>query len=379
MTETPILPLLKVAYLCEFPTLLGGEKSLLTFLSQWINNKGHAVVVAPCKGSLADQLSDLDVMHVPWPKQGKLAAEQLIETLQRQQVQLVHSNSLMMADTAFLLAERMQIPCVAHVRDIMSLSQSHRTRLSQVDKLIAVSEAVRESLLEQGIPQAQVTTIYNAVDAERLRQSARPGLLRQELKLLSEVPLVGCVGQIAIRKGQDFFLEVAEGIARIDRSVHFVMVGERYSTKQESRDYEQLLHRKAAQYPLTSRVHFMGYRSDVPSILSDLDVLVVPSRQEPLSRTALEGFAMGVYVVATDVGGTSEILRLHPDLGRLVLSHDVSACTNTILGAITQKVSKAPRLALSQSGLSPVFLPERQFHSMLRLYEQVLLRRAQGR
>ena len=84
MTETPIPPLLKVAYLCEFPTLLGGEKSLLTFLSQWINNKGHAVVVAPFKGSLADQLSDLDVMHVPWPKQGKRAAEQIIETLQRQ-------------------------------------------------------------------------------------------------------------------------------------------------------------------------------------------------------------------------------------------------------------------------------------------------------
>ena len=378
MTETPIPPLLKVAYLCEFPTLLGGERSLLTFLSQWINNEGHAVVVAPCKGLLADQLSDLGVIHIPWPKQGKRAAEQIIETLQSQHVHLVHSTSLMMADTAFMLAERMQIPCVAHVRDIMSLSQSHRTRLSQVDKLIAVSEAVRESLLNQGISQEQVTTIYNAVDAEMLQQSARPGLLRHELKLLPDVPLVGCVGQIAIRKGQDFFLDAAEGIARIDPSVHFVMIGERYSTKQESRDYEQLLHRKAAQFPLASRVHFMGYRSDIPSMLSDLNVLVVPSRQEPLSRAALEGFAMGICVVATDVGGTSEIMQLHPDLGRLVPSHDVSVCTKTILDAIEKKVSKTQQSAVSQSGLSSVFLPERQFDSMLRLYEQVLLRRAQG-
>src|SRR5690606_5139961 len=75
-----------------------------------------------------------------------------------------------------------------------------------------------------------------------------------------------------------------------------------------SAQFEKQLRETTAAPPLLGRTFWLGYREDTPSILAATDVLVVPSRQEPLSRVLLEGLALGIPAVATDVGGSAEIL-----------------------------------------------------------------------
>jgi glycosyltransferase involved in cell wall biosynthesis len=90
-------------------------------------------------------------------------------------------------------------------------------------------------------------------------------------------------------------------------NVNFVIVGQRYSQKQEALEYERQVHTAADSGPLRGRVHFLGVRSDVDQLLNEFTLLAHPARQEPLGRVLLEAAAAGVPVVATDVGGTREI------------------------------------------------------------------------
>jgi glycosyltransferase involved in cell wall biosynthesis len=267
----------------------------------------EAQVIAPGSGPLADALDRLSIPRISWPPGYRFAVDRVAQLLAQARIEIVHANSLMTADAALAVSEFTGMPAIAHVRDIMRLSAARRRRLSRLARIIAVSDAVADWLRRHDLGGNQIVRIYNAVDSTELRNAVQPGLLRAELGIESQ-PLVGCVGQITIRKGQDVFLEAAGKLLERVPDAHFVIVGARFSRKAESRQYEDRLHRLADLPPLAGRVRFLGYCSDVGAVLSDLDLFVVPSRQEPLSRALLEAMAVGVATIATDVGGNAEIL-----------------------------------------------------------------------
>jgi glycosyltransferase involved in cell wall biosynthesis len=119
--------------------------------------------------------------------------------------------------------------------------------------------------------------------------------------------LVGGIGQIGLRKGWDVLARAAVRIVAAFANVHFVLVGERHSQKQESLEFEADLRRTTAVPPLAGRFHFLGRRDDVPRLLNEWALLVHPARQEPLGRVLLEAASSGLAIAATDVGGTREI------------------------------------------------------------------------
>ena len=113
------------------------------------------------------------------------------------------------------------------------------------------------------------------------------------------------------------------------RSFAWLVIGQRFSGKAESRQFEDRLHQAAAG-PLAGKVHFLGVRDDVPRILNELTLLVHPARQEPLSRVLLEAAAAGLAIVATDVGGTREIFPPESEVACLVPPDDVQAMSAAI-------------------------------------------------
>lgn len=324
----------RVLYLCEYPTLLGGERSLLTLLS-W-SPRIAAGVVAPGGGRLAERLESLGVPRVDWPQGGKHNAANLAGAVLDLNADIVHANSLMTAQAAAFLGTETGKPAVAHVRDIMNLSQNKWRAVESLDAVVAVSQAVAD-WLAQHLPAEKVHQIYNAVDADGLRAAADRERVRRELQLNPGDVLASCIGQIALRKGQDLFLESCRLLSATDRRLVFAVVGERYSAKPESVQFEQQLRETACAPPLAGRTFWLGYRDDAPSILAATDVLVVPSRQEPLSRVLLEALALGVPAVATDVGGSAEILD-HGSCGLL------ASPTPESLAEAVQRLLESPQL-----------------------------------
>jgi glycosyltransferase involved in cell wall biosynthesis len=89
-------------------------------------------------------------------------------------------------------------------------------------------------------------------------------------------------------------------------SAHFVIAGA--AIYQAHREYEGELKRLVKASGLEDRVHFLGYRQDVPGLLATFDAFVLPSRSEGFGRAVAEAQAVGCPVVASDVGGVSEIV-----------------------------------------------------------------------
>jgi glycosyltransferase involved in cell wall biosynthesis len=313
------MPLLLI--LCEYPTLLGGERSMLVTLRA-VRAAGFDVhVAAPGVGPMADTVRECGVPLVDWSQ-----PDQLQSVMQRVRPDLVHANSLSTARLAGPLAAAAGIPGIGHLRDIVKLSQPAIDSLNSHQRLVAVSRATRDFHVAQGIDEAKCVVVTNGVDLQLFRPRPASGYLHRELRLPADARLVATIGQVGLRKGTD----VALAAARLVPAVHWLVVGERTSHKEESRQFEQRLHALAAEPLLAGRVHFLGSRDDVHELLPECALLVHAARQEPLGRVLLEAAACGLAVVVTDVGGTREIFRSEADGAVLVSPDDPPALADVV-------------------------------------------------
>jgi glycosyltransferase involved in cell wall biosynthesis len=316
-----------VAVLCEYPTLLGGERSWLAAATAIERAGFEPVVVAPPAGALACALRSAGMAQAAWTVRDSLGRrrdlaelrEELRRLLVRHEPSLVHANSLSMTRIAGPVARDLGIPLLGHLRDIVRLSARGVGDVSCADRLLAVSEATRRFHVLQGICADRAFVLYNGVDLEEFHPTHRVAALdiAQELHLAPPFLLVVAIGQIGLRKGSDVFVELARCILERRRDVHFLIVGERTSSKEEAVRLEASLREKATVPPCRGHVHFLGWRDDVPSILAQADLVVHAARQEPLGRVLLESAAAGKAVLATCVGGTREIFP--PDANAAVL------------------------------------------------------------
>jgi sugar transferase (PEP-CTERM/EpsH1 system associated) len=211
-----------------------------------------------------------------------------------------------------------------------------------------------------GMPQAKVVQIYNGVDARRFH----PAQARQSISGCpftdSSFWLVGTVGRMQTVKDQTTLarafiraLEIAPGL---QPSLRLVMIGDGPLRAQSQELLEQAGCAELAWLP--------GERNDVPEILRGLDCFVLPSLAEGISNTILEAMASGLPVIATDVGGNSELIDVGRS-GELVPVGDVEAMAQRMVGyARDRELARAA----GQAGRAAV---ERQFSlpAMVRQYQ----------
>ena len=247
---------------------------------------------------------------------------------------------------AGVLARR---PLVWHLRDLMTashFSRSKRRIAAGVGRLaarvIANSEATREAFVEIGGRRGRAFTVYNGIaprpfEADRCR-TARA--LRQTWGV-GDAPLVGAFSRLTPWKGQDVLIEALPRLP----GVHALIVGGALFHDDEA--FARGLSRQAARLGVSERVHFLGFRRDVPDVLAAVDVVVHTSREpEPFGRVIVEGMLAGRPVVATEGGGASEILT-DGRTGRLVSPSAPAALAEAVGGLLD---SPAEAEALAEAG-----------------------------
>jgi glycosyltransferase involved in cell wall biosynthesis len=184
--------------------------------------------------------------------------------------------------------------------------------------VLANSRYTADSVLAAA-PGARVEVIHNAVDLARW-DPARMGREQARARVYEDIGqagggglLLGVVAQISPWKGQDTAIEalrllVAEGI-----DAHLLLIGSAKfvarATRFDNEAYVSALRSRIAAAGLGDRVSWLGEREDVPELMRALDVLLLPSREEPFGRALIEAMALGVPVLATDVGGPPEIIE----------------------------------------------------------------------
>lgn len=335
----------RLLILCEYPTLLGGERSMLATMAAIVTAGFDVRVAAPPQGPLADAILAEQVPLVPWQvrdeRGGRKPLRQLCEQLERliarQRPTLIHANSLSMARIAGPVAAEAGVASLGHLRDIVKLSRQAVTKLNHHRRLIAVSRAVREFHVDQGVDADKCVVVNNGVDLEKFQPRKAAGYLHRELRLPNDARLIATIGQVGIRKATDTALAAAMQVVSAVPDIHWLIVGERTSDKAEAIEFERQLHLAASTSPLVGRVHIVGSRDDVPRIMCECTLLVHAARQEPLGRVLLEAAASGLAVVATDVGGTREIFPTQSEGALLVPPNDVNALADAVIDLLTDE------------------------------------------
>jgi L-malate glycosyltransferase len=182
------------------------------------------------------------------------------------------------------------------------------------DQILVNAAAIKEWLVGDGYDADRISVIPNGIDLSRFPQHAGRGILRAELGLTADAPLVAVLGRVFRMKGLEDFLAAAAMVAPRFPKARYLIIGEPSFISRGRKilvdgTYEDELKRLAASLGLQERVIFTGFRSDVAQILPELSVSVLPSLSEGLSNTLLESMATGVPVVATRVGGTAEVVQ----------------------------------------------------------------------
>ncbi|HIQ20064.1 MAG TPA: glycosyltransferase family 1 protein [Planctomycetes bacterium] len=369
----------KLLLLCEFPTLAGGERSMLAILPH-VRRAGFSVeVLAPPTGPLAEALCEQAVPVVPFGLAGpsgrrlpqRRLRDQLREHLLAVRPDLLHANSLAMARLAGPVTAETGVPGLGHLRDIVRLSRQAVTDLNRLDRLLAVSEATRRFHLAGGVSAEKTFVAYNGVDVSRFAPRRRSGFLHAELGLAPKARLVGAVGQISLRKGLDVIVEAACRVVRRARDVHFVVAGQRWSEKPESRALEAELCRMT-EATVPGRFHWLGYRRDIPRLLGELALLVHAARQEPLGRVLLEAAACGVPIVATAVGGTPEIFPPESGSARLVPPDDPARLADVILELLADPEGRCRMGAEARRQVEKRFTAHQAARQLMEHYRQLL-------
>ena len=127
-----------------------------------------------------------------------------------------------------------------------------------------------------------------------------PGV-RQALALSADTPLIGTVARLAPVKGLQHLISAMPEILRRCPHAHLVIAGD----GDRRADLEAMVRRTA----VAERVHFLGFRRDAAAVTAALDVFVLPSLNEGQGRVLVTAMALGVPVVATNVGGVPEVVE----------------------------------------------------------------------
>jgi glycosyltransferase involved in cell wall biosynthesis len=194
------------------------------------------------------------------------------------------------------------------------------------DWVIVNSEVGRKAWMEAGVPEAAMRVIYNGVDLDHFKPTAnRPK--DGDPSSRTRGPRVGFVGQLREAKGIWDFIRMADIVARALPDVEFVVAGPVEPANPEHRRLTACTETG----PLKGRLRLVGRVERVEEFMSQMDILVVPSRYaDPAPNVCLEAMASGLPVIATLMGGIPELVA-NQETGLLVPPGEPEALADAVL------------------------------------------------
>jgi len=302
-------------------------------------------------------------------------AFKLARFAQERQIQIVHAHvardypvvSLAAARAGglpFVLTRHMQFP----------LARGHRITLRAVARVIAVSQAVADSLYAQRVfDRDKIVVIPHGIDVKKFDWTSA-GQFRNGRE--NESQRVGTIGQLAPAKGQSDFVKTAAIVAHRLGDVEFIIAGEDKSRAGENR---KRLEGQIIQLGLREQVSLLGRCDDLPRLLSTFDLFVSPSRLESFGLAIVEAMACGVPVIATHTGGAGEIIH-DGETGRLVPVGDAKALANGICDLLGNSAERERLSANARRDVAKRFSLARMVDATEEVYLEVLAaRRSAGR
>jgi glycosyltransferase involved in cell wall biosynthesis len=224
----------------------------------------------------------------------------------------------------------------------------------RLDRVIAISAAVRDILAADGIPATEITVVPDGIDPDEVRRTAEqppPLNVRARLGLPPGAPLAVNVAALVDHKDQRTLIRAAAHARGARPDLHWAIAGEG--------ELKGSLAAEIARLGLADRVHLLGYVDAADALIRESDVFVMSSREEGLGSVILNALALGKPVVATAAGGIPEILPS----GALVPVGDAVALARKVVEALDRP---------SPFPLPPQFTARAMAQGVLAVYRSLL-------
>ena len=168
------------------------------------------------------------------------------------------------------------------------------------DAYIAVSGAVKASLVRDGVPGEMISVVHSGVNLSAPGNGSERRLLEKVLGVAGTARFVGSVGSLVAHKGHRHFVDAAPEILREESGARFVVFGEG--------ELRGELEARVRRMGLSGKFFLPGHHPGASALLKGFDVFVMPSVQEGLGTSLLDAMAAGVPVVAARAGGIPEVV-----------------------------------------------------------------------
>lgn len=290
-------------------------------------------------------------------------------------VQIVHTFFESADLLGGLVAKLSGCPVVISSRRDMGILRSTRHRIgyrlmsSVYDQVQTVSDAVRrQAIRADGLEPEKVVTIPNGIEIEKVAAANGAVAMRRALQLQNVGPLIVTVGHIRRVKGYDVLLRAAAQVCRVHPNTTFLIVG-----SEQEPGCERGLRNLVRQFHIEQNVRFLGKMDShaVWSLLKLCDVFCLPSRSEGMSNALLEAMACGLPCVATDVGGTPEVLE-DGRTGYFVPSEDHQAMAARIASLLDDPERARTMGRLAQRVVEERYSARSMMQTMVKMYDQLL-------
>jgi glycosyltransferase involved in cell wall biosynthesis len=255
-----------------------------------------------------------------------------------------------------------------------------RLRIKLSDCAIAVSAGQQASFPDVlGVRAEKLTVIPNGIDPAHYSPSLDGSAVRTELGVPRAAPVAGMVTSYAEYERTEDFIRAADRVAAVLPSAHFLVAGDQHPVvvSEHAARMRSDLERLAEAFGLADRVHFLGYRFDIPAVMAALDLFVLPARYKSFGLVLLEAMASEVPVVATAAGGVPEVVE-DGQTGYLVPPLDPPTLATVLLSVLTNKEASVRMGRRGRQRVEQLFTTATMIERTCQLYRSLLARRGCG-
>lgn len=292
---------LRILY-SEAATGFGGQEHRIYKEMLAMRDKGHHVAMV-CRPQarlvklLQEQGVVVHTVQMGGMKNFLQSLQTIRQLLKQGQYDVLMCNSRKDTMIAALAGRLARTPLIVRTRHLASPIGSLLSYTGLPHCVIAVSDYVRQMVLDKGVPEDKVATIYT------LEQNLHPPTssnLRQELGLTEQACIAICVAVMREKKGHLPLLQAMLPLFKQQPDLHLVIAGSGSPVFERVQAFVQ-------QHDLSAQVHLLGYRSDVPNLLAGADFFVLATELEAAGMVYVEAQLAGLPVIGTAVGGVPEM------------------------------------------------------------------------
>jgi glycosyltransferase involved in cell wall biosynthesis len=360
--------MIKICYLIGQLGKGGAEKQLYE-LVKGINRKVFDPVVISLNqgGYWGGEIRKLNIRLIELQRKRSFEFARLfklIKILKAEKPDIVHTYMFAANSYGRIAAIIDRVPVIiASERNLVEIGKDKNKFDIYIDKLLAPfsqgiicnSDKASKSLVEKySFNGSKVFTVHNGIDASPVRNG-----------ISNRIKIIGTVGSLYPQKNHSLFLDMAKIVLERseNKDIKFLIVGKGPLRNE--------LERCSKALNIESNVAFAGEREDVPELLQTMDIFVMTSLYEGLPNAIIEAMAAGLPVIATDVGGNSELV-INRETGFLCRSNDAKALAEKVVSLINNE-QEAKRMgkngkkrALSEFGV------ERMIRKTENIYMELL-------